>query len=379
MFFQKPYRRAALLLWTLVSLGWSGCTPAPAQETSTPTSPGMITPYWTSTPRPDTSPMAPLARTPTAPPTPTPTPVTYRVVAGDTMLGIALRFGITLEELMAANPEVDPRFLSVDTDLVIPLGESAPSALEMPTPVPVALGELICYPTAEGGAWCFWLIENEHSRPLENLSARIWLYSPAGEALREATAIPPLNLIPGDSAVPLVAYFSPGLPGEIYPQGELLTSLPVSPGDERYLNAKLEVEQVEIDPGGMQARVRGTVSLPRNSAPAVIIWLAAVARGEDGRVVGVRKWESAVAQPATTDNLTPEPTPVETTGALTLTPSPAEGEGDGRYLRLQPTRNENVWRMEKALEPGEMLPFEFTVFSHGPRILEVDVLVEARP
>jgi hypothetical protein len=89
------------------------------------------------------------------------------------MLGIALRYGIKLEDLVAVNPEVDPRFLSVDTVLVVPLGESSPPAMATPTPVQVGMSEPDCYPTADLGAWCFLIIENNLDEPLENVSRSI--------------------------------------------------------------------------------------------------------------------------------------------------------------------------------------------------------------
>jgi LysM repeat protein len=324
---KKPYRQPAMVILMILTLGWTACSQAPVQEKATPTPPGFITPYWTRTPTQEITPAALSARTPTPIPTPTPTPVTHRVIEGETMLGIALRYGISLEELMVANPEVDPRFLSIDTELVIPLGESAPPDFVMPTPIPVGLGDLTCYPTADGGAWCFWPVDNQHTRSLENLSARIILYSIEGDALVESLAIPPLNLIPGGQSLPLVAFFPPPLPDEFFPQGELLTALPVRQQDERYLEARLEVIEVAIDPSGLIATLHGTISLPEDSAPAGLVWLAAVAYGEDGRVAGLRKWEAG----------------------------------------------------EVPLEAGERSSFELDLFSLGPPIQEVEVLVEARP
>ena len=375
----KYFRRPAFLILVILPLAWTACSQAPIEESPAPTAPSYVTPYRTRTPGQDASPPARPARTPTPLPTPTPTPVTHRVIKGETMLGIALRYGISLEELMAANPEVDPRFLSVDTELVIPLGENSPAALEMPTPVPVSLGELTCYPTGDGGAWCFWPVYNQRSRSLENLSARIILYSSDGDALAESSAIPPLNLIPGEQSLPLVAFFPPPLPDEFFPQGELLTALPVRPKDERYLEAKLDVEEVALDPSGLQATLRGWVSLPRNSAPASLVWLAAVAYGEDGRVVGVRKWEAVVARQGTPTVQPAGSTPIATPSPVAQTPAPGTTEQATREVTSQSTENESILHMQRPLEAGESLPFELTVFSLGPPIQEVEVLVEARP
>jgi hypothetical protein len=295
------------------------------------------------------------------------------------MLGIALRYGISLEELMVANPEVDPRFLSIDTALVIPLGESSPPPFVMPTPVPVGLGELKCYATEDEGAWCFWRVDNERSRPLENLSARIILYSTGGEYLKESSAIPPLNLVPGDRSLPLMAFFPPPLPEEIVPQGEILTALTVRRDDIRYLDAKIEIDEVAIAPSGLQATVRGSISLPGNSPPAHLIWLAAVAYGEGRNVVGVRKWEAIMAQIGVTSGTSGAGTPLPSAGGSTATPSPEPTGSAPQTIATETQYPGQALFLERPLRGGESLYFELEVFSLGPPIQEVEVLAEARP
>ena len=64
----------------------------------------------------------------TAPPTPTQVetdenanePEIYEVRAGDTLLGIASQFGITVEEIIALNEIQDPSVISIGQELLIP-------------------------------------------------------------------------------------------------------------------------------------------------------------------------------------------------------------------------------------------------------------------
>jgi LysM repeat protein len=70
------------------------------------------------------SPIATVAATPTPLPTepPGPTATVYTVVKNDTVLKIAAKFGITVEQLLAANPKIkNPDKIKIGDQLVIPV------------------------------------------------------------------------------------------------------------------------------------------------------------------------------------------------------------------------------------------------------------------
>ena len=257
-------------------------TPAPTRALVQYQSP-TPTLYHTATPRPIQ---------PTIPALPTPTPFLYTVVEKDTMIGIAIKFNVSLEDLLAANPETDPRFLSVDTVLVIPSGEGEVISLPTPTPIPVMFSEPACYPNAAGGLWCLVIAENNAQGALENLSAMIYLYSSEGEALISQVAMAPLNVLSNDERLALATYFPPPLPMWNFAQAQLLTALPVPDADDRYL--PLEINDLEIDIGkdGQSAEISGEVKLLDGEQTAGIVWVAAVAYDKDYTVVGFRRWES---------------------------------------------------------------------------------------
>ena len=66
----------------------------------------------------------------TAPPTPTrvivtdaasePEPEIYKIGPGDTLIGIADRFGVTVEEIVALNQIENPSLISIGEELLIP-------------------------------------------------------------------------------------------------------------------------------------------------------------------------------------------------------------------------------------------------------------------
>lgn len=72
----------------------------------------------TATPAPATSTPAPSVA-PT--PTPAPTPQTYVIAPGDSLARVARRFGVTLEELLAANPQItDKDLIRIGDEIVVP-------------------------------------------------------------------------------------------------------------------------------------------------------------------------------------------------------------------------------------------------------------------
>ena len=209
------------------------------------------------------------------------------------MLGIALQYGITLESLQAANPGVDPQFLSVGTGLIIPLGDEIQVVAVMPTAVAVEWMEPVCYQSGEGGAWCFLLVENNRPVTVENLSAWIGVFGLDGATIATQVAVGPLNILRPGQAMPLMVYFPPPLPYDFVVRGELLTAIELSRDDTRYLDLGISNLNQEVKgEGGSEARVSGAIELPAGSPVPGQIWIAVVAYDQDGRVVGLRKWES---------------------------------------------------------------------------------------
>lgn len=64
---------------------------------------------------------------PTTAATPGPSPMSYKIKAGDTLAKIARRNGITVDDIMAANPQIsDPNDIQVGQRIVIPIPAASP-------------------------------------------------------------------------------------------------------------------------------------------------------------------------------------------------------------------------------------------------------------
>jgi len=267
----------------------TACAPQPVEQTPTP--PGTLHPYFTRTPSATSETPEGLVEN-FETPLPTPTPFTYEVQAGDTLSGIAFKFGISLDELVAANPDVSPNSMSIGTELKIPSSPADPTGASTSTPVPVPVKQIQCYPTVERGMWCFVLVHNDTPDVIENISAQVTLQDGNGESLSSAPALSPLNILPPDVSLPLMAFFPPEIPADVHPQVQLLNGIHLQLDDARYLPATLHNTLAQIDSSGRYAQVSGTVRLPEGVRPASLIWVAAVAYDEFDRMVGVRRWES---------------------------------------------------------------------------------------
>lgn len=259
-------------------------------------------------------------------PLPSPTPFTYTVQQGDTISSIALQFGVSMDDLMAANPETSPSAMSVGQVINIPSDPENLSGEPTPTPAAFTIREIECYPTADQGMWCFVLVHNDFPHFMENVSAQVTLVDANNTAITSQTALLPLNILPPNTSLPLTVFFPPEIPAAAKPQVQVLTAIRLLPDDERYLPATIHNTLVQVNADGRSARVNGQVLLPTDAKPASQVWVTGTAYDEAGRVVGVRRWES-----------------------------------------------------NAALSPGGSLTFEFMVSSLGGEIERVEFAVEARP
>ncbi|MCX6079281.1 MAG: LysM domain-containing protein [Chloroflexi bacterium] len=282
--------------------------------------PISLSPYFTRTPFITASLTLPVTQTAV----PTLTPMIYTIARNDTLSGIASRYGVVLEALLAANPGIIPESLSVGQTLIIPsASQSAVTALSS-TPVPLDLGPSICQPSGNG-VICLIPVHNPYPQALENVKVQVTLYDESGQSLASQEAVLPLNLLPPDKVLPAVVFFSTSTAG-VSAQAGLVTSMRLEPGDHRYLQTSIQNQLVSINWDGLSANVQGLVLLAETEKPATSIWLAAVAYDIQDQIVGYRRWE---------------------------------------------------W--SGALQPGGSQPFILPVYSLGTSIQRVEVFVEARP
>jgi len=252
-----------------------------------------ITPYATSTQTgtPDRSTLK-STETKEGPiiPTLTPTPFLYQVVINDTYTSIAYKHGVKLKDLISANPQIDPNFLSIGITITIPITENLTTSLLVPTPIPLELESTVCYQDSLGKLTCFVLVRNNQQYDIENLSATIYLESDENSSKQSANS--PLNLVPAGISIPLIAEFPPPIPDNFQIRSILESAIPVPADDQRYLSLNLNSQSINISENLLQAIVSGEVTLTDDDQKAEHLWIVGIAYDSNGKPVGYRKWES---------------------------------------------------------------------------------------
>src|SRR5512143_1576130 len=199
-----------LLLWGAIGCNGrviTGPTPTPASLAVSLTTPTVL---------PTLVPQV-LTPAPTNTPAPTPTPIVHIVQPGDTLLGIALQYNVTLEELYQVNGVLKPELLQIGQSIVIPVPGSVgrpagdnSGAVIAPTepPLPVTVEHAARYRTPVGSVWVLGEVYNSTDQPIENVQVRVALLDAAGQELASDTPFLALEAVPPGGRAPFSVLFS---------------------------------------------------------------------------------------------------------------------------------------------------------------------------
>jgi LysM repeat protein len=301
-----------------------GASPENEQPSATPT----LRPYIPPSPSATlTLPAAPKA-TRTATPAPSATPFTHEIAKDETLLGIALRYGISLDVLLAANPGINPHFLTIGQRLIIPGPQGGLFQEEVPTgtPVPLDLGAVRCFTLVSQVTQCLVVVKNPGEQAIEAVSIEITLYDAHGQEVARDTAFTPLNLVGPGVAMPLAAEFAPPLQGWDRASARILSAVPVTSQKDRYLDLHLTHQDTALE-GGRLWRTEGQVKLSAsNKQEASITSVLAIGYDQTDSIIGFAKWV-----------------------------------------------------LDRALAPGKSADFRLTVFSLQGAIVRLELIAEAQP
>ncbi len=322
------YNRSALrtnqaLFATLLLVALTGCS---AQERTPPLQETRaLEPYNTPSPVSDTPLPIPEASG-TAAPLPTPTPQIHVVAPNETMIGIAVRYDIALDSLLAANPGIDPRFLSIGQEVVVPArapDEEGQDLVQLEI-APLDLSEVQCYATPTEAIWCLLAATSDLENPVEGVQVLIRLLAADGSELASQSAFGPLTRLLKGQVWPLAAYFPPPAPQFSQTSAVVLSAIEVEGDLDDLLDLELELQESAPIASGRLWAVSGEIGLS-DAAPsaAARVSLLGLAYDADGNLAGYAKWEN-----------------------------------------------------QGAIDPGGQVPFRLAIFSLGPEIERVSIVLE---
>lgn len=242
--------------------------------------------------------LTPLADTPAVP---TATPFLHTIAEGETMSGIAWRYGVSLDDLLIANPGVDPGFLTIGQTLIIPgpEGSTVSGLLPTPTPVPIQPEPVRCYPAPSDTMWCITQVENDTGTPLEGVSLMIAILDENGSVLEQHAVYSPLDILPDGGVMPFAILLDEMPDGFAGAYARVLGAVPAQAVEERYPLLDVDEEAVSISADGARAEWRGTIALQTNiPGESGALRAMLIAFEESGGVVGFRIFEGEIGASA---------------------------------------------------------------------------------
>lgn len=258
----------------------------------------LLTPYVTDTPAVQAVIVSPTVEVLTPTPSPTPTPFVHVLGSSETISSVAFTYGIEINEILAINPEITPKALSIGTEILIPyIGDGEEGSDELAVisePLALEVSAPLCTQTAEDGLWCVAVVKNDIGQSANGITLTFSLKNSAGEILDEQTVPALLNLLaPGDE-LPVVAYFTPAIPAGYDVDVVLKTALPQEEAFSVYQSANLKINS--IDTGGRTASVSAVIEPAEETSGASSYWVALIAYDQKGNIVGVRRMEYQAAE-----------------------------------------------------------------------------------
>jgi len=216
------------------------------------------------------------------------TPTHYTIQVGDTLLGIAARFGVPYEALKAANADLNPLTLPINQTILIPnpqfdvagtpiLPTSTPAQLELPAPT--------CYASPTSTVLCMGWVANNLLQPVERVVVYVRLLRRDGTQLAEGEVGVEQGVIPTGASAPYRVLFN----ANWLDYGSVVVSLRsadiASSLTEKRVSLQIEGEQQHLENGFyiVSATLRNDTEAPVHLLRAIL-----TLRDEQGRITGYR-------------------------------------------------------------------------------------------
>jgi len=252
----------------------------------------QLTPWHTVTAASSVPAEIPETPSSTSTPVPTPTPTIHIVTLGETISSIALRYGLDMNTLLAANPAIDPYALIVGDQVIIPAGSDQPQIGGLTEPLALDVSQPECFRTPEGGLWCFAVLNNSLDEAASNLAVTFKVINASSEEVDSRTVPAILNKLDPGETLPASVYFTGPVPADVNVTSSLASAYSASQSGKTFLSVDTGDPAVEIS--GRMAKVTGEAVTAADPGKTVDVWVAALAYDIHGNLVGLRRVENRV-------------------------------------------------------------------------------------
>ncbi len=211
---RRPVRMGALFALLMAGvLLLAGCGQVVTlQPTPTPEPTATLSVAVAVSTLPATSTPAPYTPAPTSTPTITPTPVLHTIGSGESLLGVAGQYGVSVAALQDANGILDPRLLQVGQQLIIPRPEEVEEAeggeqTPTPTPLPLEVQNVYFNDSAIGGLHVLGEVLNPGVEALEQVRVGVSLLDAADQEIARTEGLVALDLVNPQQPAPFAIVF----------------------------------------------------------------------------------------------------------------------------------------------------------------------------
>jgi murein DD-endopeptidase MepM/ murein hydrolase activator NlpD len=222
--------------------------------------------------------------------------VIHVVQQGDTLFGISIEYGVSVDALISANGLDENDFLRIGQALIIPLGvEEEPSRavvpadrmiLPTPTPLPLEVENVALYETPVGGLLCMGEVVNTFDEPVTNLQVEVSLLAPDDSRLATAITLAAADYLDAGGRAPFSFLFADSPSGVDDVSVRVLRAEAISPITADFVS--MEIRDGEGEVSGPQYRIQGSVA---NVAGQVVerVTVVTIIYDDSGAVMGYRQ------------------------------------------------------------------------------------------
>lgn len=227
---------------------------------------------------------------------PTPTPFVHIIQQGETLLEIAFRYGVQFDNIVLANPEIDPNLLRIGEKIKIPGPEGQPVdiLLPTPTPIPIHVKTSGCYESPSLTFICMISITNTEEFMIAGVSAHIALHDLEGQILESQIVYAPINQLPSGQEIPLIAMFDLRPPRYSGFHVSLLSAVQVADLTAELPAINVLETRTIYKAGDRLAEVSGKISITFHEGEEFLARIVGVALSKKGEPIGMNIWEELV-------------------------------------------------------------------------------------